>query len=197
MKGKSHSDNSRLNGVSRQTIAKWAKDGGWQDKKDTLEQVTTDKYIERESDNLVRDVEEIDVSHKEIAQTIVTEFKKILNDRECSTPADREWLGWIIQNAPPVLALQRKITGLDKMAARPPKFAQAFAITLQTTAGPISFQPNRLTHDAAIDLLGILPNQNPEVYGEPLLMAPDEYDEDDQFYTVEDNGYDPQEAVTG
>jgi len=178
MKGKTHADNSRLTNVSRQTISKWAKQNDWEQKRAQLEAATTDKYIDKVSTQIVTDVHELDSSHRSMIQKIKKGFNQILEDEQASE-VDMRRISWLLNHAGPLIALERKVTGLDKMSLKKLEFPQAFAVTIQTNNGPISFQPNKLTHDQSIDLLSILPNQNPERFGEGDHIIEEEDDDDE------------------
>lgn len=166
MKGMSHSDNAVACGVSRQTIARWVKENEWDEERDALVETTRNKYIEQESDRIVKDKSEIDTEHRAIVERLRSDYKEMVMGGKRTSMEELSLLSAKIRVGSEILKLEREVLGLNKIKnIDKPVFPTTFAIQLETKQGPITIDPKRITLAALQDLEDALPNQDPENFG--------------------------------
>lgn len=166
--GMSDVDNAAQCGVTRQTIARWRKEGEWDSVRDALEESVRDKYIESESERIVRDISDVDKEHRRITERLRSDFQRlVMGDKTCDMD-ELSILSAKIRVAGELLKLEREVLGLNKIKAieKPPQFPTSFIIQVQTTKGPVLLDPVNMPDSFLSDLERQMPNQNPEHYGD-------------------------------
>lgn len=188
IKGMSHSDNAAHVKVSRQTISKWAKMYKWQEEQDALEEATRAKFIEQESDRIVKDTATVDKEHRAIVDKLRSEFKSFVMGSKRATIEDMNLLSAKIRVGSEILKLEREVLGLNKQRhIEKPHFPTTFNLMLQTKDGPVLIDPSKIGQESMSSLRELLPNQNPEVFGPTDSVnpvdeeAPEYYEQQEDF----------------
>lgn len=185
--GMSDSRNAIESGVSRQTIAKWKKEGDWENTRIEIEERAKENYIEEQADKLAVESSAVDVDHKEILEALRMQLKKAVKKEEKMTAAEINSMGSFLMLAEKLIKLEREVLGLTSKNNIPKiTFPTGFSINLRSGSKPVELDPE-LTED---EIFEQLPNQHEEFFGseeelQAFVMAEEDDDDDIAYDQIE------------